>query len=455
MRRLLFGLLLAIVTILAVPAVSSAGVYTDFECLAPTGAPAPSRGFTADANQGAFTANTCGAVGGALNLGLTDAANWQGGIGSVLRFDTPPGTTIAAVQLDRTATGLPSGLLTIPSLGYSMAVDGQRFDSCVPGENCPGGRTGTVLKEGLSGALLTFDVGCIGLGSQLCGPAPVGGPLRLTVPRATIALRDNAFPTVENVRGTIVTPGVKSGLITAEFDSADVGGGLYRIITTIDGQVTENQPVAKDPCTDANPGDGDPYQFLDKKPCPNTGAGLSTVVDTRRLTDGDHTIGIVIEDAAGNRTTVFGPAAKITVQNAVPNGTPADRVRDGRVRMYFDVRTGRRRQRLRSYTTVVGKRVVTRGFLRTPGGKAIQGAEIEVFHFVGGKPRLLKTGLRSRKAGRLTLILPLNLFGDARGRRRIAFYYRAFRPGKVTSTQNLFLTIRTRQGGPQTKQPGN
>jgi len=72
---------------------------------------------------------------------------------------------------------------------------------------------------------------------------------------------------------------------------------------------------------------------------------------------------------------------------------------------------------------------------------------------VRGHRRLLKTGLRSRKAGRLTLILPLNLFGDARGRRRIMFYYRASLPGPVTSRANLFLTIRNRRGGPQIKPP--
>ena len=67
-----------------------------------------------------------------------------------------------------------------------------------------------------------------------------------------------------------------------------------------------------------------------------------------------------------------------------------------------------------------------------------------------GHRRLLKTGLRSRKYGRLTLILPMNLFGNSRGQRRLAFYYRAIRPGRVTSSQRLNLTILNRRGGPQT-----
>ena len=109
--------------------------------------------------------------------------------------------------------------------------------------------------------------------------------------------------------------------------------------------------------------------------------------------------------------------------------------------------------REREYTTRIGRRVVTRGFLRDSKGRGIRGAEVEVYHYVAGRPRLLKTGLRSRRAGRLTLILPLNLFGDARGRRRIAFYYRASVPGSITSRANLYLTILNRRGGPQTQQP--
>jgi hypothetical protein len=97
---------------------------------------------------------------------------------------------------------------------------------------------------------------------------------------------------------------------------------------------------------------------------------------------------------------------------------------------------------------------VTRGWLRDRRGRGIRGGEIEVYHFVRGHRLLLKTGMLSRKRGRLTLILPLNLFGDARGRRRIAFYYRASLPGPVTSRANLFLTIRNRRGGPQTTLPG-
>jgi hypothetical protein len=72
---------------------------------------------------------------------------------------------------------------------------------------------------------------------------------------------------------------------------------------------------------------------------------------------------------------------------------------------------------------VFGQRVVARGYLRDRRGR--------------GTPRL-------------TLTLPMNLLGDARGQRRSAFYRRATRPGAMISRANLYLTIQNRRGGPQT-----
>jgi hypothetical protein len=169
------------------------------------------------------------------------------------------------------------------------------------------------------------------------------------------------------------------------------------------------------------------------------------MIDTTKLSDGSHTIGVTLEDSAGNGTPVVAPGTRFTVRNGRPNGSPAGRTAHGRLKMWFASNESTRR------ASRYGTRVVVRGYLRDRRGRGIRGAEVEVFHYVAGHRRLLKTGLRSRRYGRLTLILPMNLFGDARGERRIAFYYRATRPGRVTSRANLYLTIKNRRGGPQTR----
>jgi len=77
------------------------------------------------------------------------------------------------------------------------------------------------------------------------------------------------------------------------------------------------------------------------------------------------------------------------------------------------------------------------------GTRPIVGARIDVVHVIGGRRQLVKTGLRSRPGGRMTLILPLNL-----KTRTIEFSYRPdLRTRKVSSRSNLRLTVRSNRGG--------
>jgi len=110
----------------------------------------------------------------------------------------------------------------------------------------------------------------------------------------------------------------------------------------------------------------------------------------------------------------------------------------GRLEMHF-VRGGKR-----TLTNRFGNRVVTRGRLVTCGSnpRSIVGARIDVTHVLPDGRRLRKTGMRSRSAGRLTLILPLNLRS-----RRIEYAYRPdLTSTRVTSRVTLRLTVRDRNG---------
>jgi hypothetical protein len=156
----------------------------------------------------------------------------------------------------------------------------------------------------------------------------------------------------------------------------------------------------------------------------------------RSLKPGAHTIEFVMEDAAGNPTTVYGP-----IEFPHPNGIvigggrSAGGLLRARLHVWFDKSHSRR------FKSKYGVRVVTRGILRARNGHGIRGARVDVYHVIAhGKRRLLKTGLKTRSGGKLTLILPLNV-----DTRRIVFAYRAVRPGPVTSSQILRLTV-TRNG---------
>ncbi len=114
----------------------------------------------------------------------------------------------------------------------------------------------------------------------------------------------------------------------------------------------------------------------------------------------------------------------------------------GRLEMHF-VR-GRFTNAGRSFTSRYGNRTVTRGRLVTCGAnpRSIVGARIDVVHILPNGDRRRKTGLRSRAAGRLTLILP----NDLRSR-RIEYSYRPnLNTTRVTSRVVLRLTVRDRRG---------
>ena len=437
MRRLLVACLLTVSTAWALPAVSSAGTYIDYECATAAGVPVKAEGFAPTESPKSSALNTCGtAAQGGLNLGLASDPTWTGGLGALERFQAPADTRIAAVSLNRSTSGAPTGS---SFLTYQINVDGSLIDGCLPSAGCNGDVAGTVSKDGLNAGTLDLTAGCGGTIANTCTT-----PIRLEARSVAITLRDDTPPIPSNLRGSLFAAEAKSGTVDVAFDVTDRGGGVYRTVTTIDGKLYEAKPVALGACADIDPSNSNPYEFAGAVPCPLSQVGLTSTIDTTKLTDGVHTIGVSVEDAAGNSTPVVAPGSRFTVRNGVPNGSPAGRTANGRLKMWFrDTRTSRE-------TSVFGTRVVVRGYLRDRRGRGIRGAEVEVFHYVAGRRRLLKTGLRSRRYGRLTLILPMNLFGDARGTRRIAFYYRAIRPGSVTSRANLYLTIRNRRGGPQT-----
>jgi len=420
LRPALGGLLAA--GALALPAAASAtGSYAVYACKGPTGAVAPAAGWTANRESDAFATNDC-ATGGPLAVGLTGTGPWKGGIGAEQRFTAPGGTRVGSLTLTRKTSGLPNA----HGLAYFLNADDRILDSCDPGASkCNADLDGKLEIPNLDAGVLRFRAGCFESYPDQC--TSNGTPLRVEVPQLIVTLKDTTAPFVANVGANT-------------FNAADLGGGLYRVIVNVDGAPFMATPVAADTCTDADPADDNPYQFLAATPCPLSINGLSTAVDTTSLSNGPHVIDVLIEDAAGNRTVVV-PSRKVTVSN-VNNGINADV--KGRLRTWFD------KNRRKSFRGRYGRRVVLRGRLVNRNGKGIQGARIDVYHRRGGKLKeLLKTGLKTRKDGKLTLILPLDLTT-----RDIVLAYRATRPGPITSRQTMKLTVVSARGNVITRRPG-
>jgi hypothetical protein len=116
--------------------------------------------------------------------------------------------------------------------------------------------------------------------------------------------------------------------------------------------------------------------------------------------------------------------------NGVRGGTCA------RLRMHFA------KNKKASFTSRFGNRTVVRGRIVNCKGKSIVRARIDVVHVVNGKRKLVKTGLRSREQGKLTLILPMNI-----KTRDLRFEYRGnLLSSKVTSRSTLHIKVRNKKG---------
>jgi len=405
---------------------ATANTYSVYSCKGPTGAPNAAAGWVAApaASGNGTTANAC-AAGGALTAAL--AGPTVGGDASASwSFTTPPNTTITSITANRTTSGVSAG--TQPNdVEYVLSTDQGTLEACAVSDtsSCVADLTSPLDKQGLNAGTASFRVLCTNAGSTCTRP------LRADVSAVTIGLKDDSPPSVANV--VVTDSGDLSGVLSLHFDAADLGGGLFRGIVMVDGQPATLIPFGDANCQDANPADADPFQFLVPVPCPGAAAAVPVNVDYRALPPGPHAISVSVQDAAGNVTSVYGPVTfpKPNIDVPAPTAAQVAQLIDAKLTMYFA------KGRKAHYTSRYGRRVVTRGYLRDKSGKGVQGARIDVYHIIGnGKRKLLKTGLKTRAGGKLTLILPMNI--DSR---TIEYDYRALRPGKVTSSQTLKLRV--------------
>lgn len=331
----------------------------------------------------------------------------------------------------RNTWGFAAGT-TAQDVAYLMTADEKALERCQESNDqpCAGDFTGPLDKPGLAASNVDFQVSCTNL------VATCSKPVSVVLSKAWVVLEDGLPPVVANAN---IDSGESSGTLRATFDAADIGGGLYRGLVKVDGKITQTIPMGPAPCADVAPADLDPYQFNVPRPCPGAVRAVTAGVDVNSLTPGPHGVEFAVEDAAGNQTAVVGP-----VEFPKPNvasGSAAQRAAalTGRLRMWFVKSKTPDRKRLSSR---FGHRVVTRGVLRARNGRGIVGARVDVYHIRrDGTRRLVKTGLKSRAGGALTLILPNNV-----DTRTIEFAYRALRPGPITSRQRLRLTVRKKNG---------
>jgi hypothetical protein len=153
----------------------------------------------------------------------------------------------------------------------------------------------------------------------------------------------------------------------------------------------------------------------------------------------------------GYAGSICNPAGQVPVGGASTNGKSSASAANSGILLANGVRGGTcghltmyfARNHKTRLTNHYGTRAVVRGRIVNCAGHSIVRARIDVIHVLkNGTRKLVKTGLRSREGGKLTLILPMNI-----KTRELRFEYRGnLLSSRVTSRSRLHVTVRNRRG---------
>ena len=370
--------------------VASAGTYRVYSCVGPDGRPAPigdtSYGWQPSPRPQAgtlFLTNDC-ASGRGLNGRLAAPNAVPLGAGGQWIFQPPPNTSIAGFDLTWSGTAANGGESTISRSDQPDPTYERRYAG-------PFG-TERVVESNLNLSYLLVLVAC-----SFANPCPAGPDLAsYRITETTMTLRDNTAPTASALSGDLIASPTWRGPMSLAFNASDSGSGVYRLIANVDGQAAlANVVDANDGrCRDADTTNADAHEFLWPAPC-RTSTASQLSVDTGTLPIGAHQVSLVLEDAAGNRTVVYGPVPKTILAppagRGAANGVPAsDQARF----------TGRRQRTVT--TSFRHRRLRVRGRLVGPDGKPIAAARIEVLsqlHRAGSRFRGIGAFRTNRRGG--------------------------------------------------------
>jgi hypothetical protein len=314
-------LLAGCVCVLLAPSLVRANAYHDFLCRIPYG---PSAGRVAPADDVSyafsgtyvFAGDGCPG-GGPLYASMEgDVSQPVGTVGSVA-FNAPAGLTITGFTVWRYEADGPFQSYGAPvsNLFYSpgpVSVQGL----CAQSLGCssrgtlssPFGPSNAVSVGGLSGVTqIQWTAGCSGGEGGVC---PESGPGTLSsqydVYAADIDLVDQTPPTVSGLSGPLVSGGTLTGEQSVSFTATDGQSGVDSGSLIVDGQTVVDQVLDTNGGACQNLGvtsDGQ-RSFEHAQPCKSS-VSASLALETNQLAAGKHSLELVVDDAAGNRTIAY------------------------------------------------------------------------------------------------------------------------------------------------------
>ncbi|HEX3510651.1 MAG TPA: hypothetical protein VHT27_06070 [Solirubrobacteraceae bacterium] len=311
---------------------ASAGEWVQVSCVNPDASAAGSAGWStmlAGGGYGSNAGSSCGPGNPAYAL-LSSAAAVPVGSAETLFYAPPSGSELNGGAVDVAFSAFGGGYdASGTAVAYTpeYTYDGANvFFQCAAGlAACsPQGAAyiGTLTLPGGRGGRLYLSAGCGGNPGESCDAGGSEGTWSyVRMYWAHLRLLNTSTPSGEGFQGTLLGSEAR-GSADLIFTALDrFGPGVYTVEVSADGRTLySGTPDANGGSCVAVGSEAGALMFDGTQPCRES-ESVDLALDTTGLTDGTHTLKIVLTDAAGNRAVVYD--APFATLNAPSNLTPA------------------------------------------------------------------------------------------------------------------------------------
>lgn len=221
-------------------------------------------------------------------------------------FTAPSGTSITEATWTEHVTGLVGG-------DWNLLISDSSHNIFT---QVPAGNHDVAVTRGAGGTTLTARLQC-------GGPAAceANSNARFSVENTAIQLADDHAPEPGAPTGAL-TAARLTGAAPVTFRATDIGSGVrYAHIYDNGTDHATLIDANNNACLDVSGGN---HMYSRRVPC-LLAATANATLDTTTLNDGNHTIKVTLEDAAGNTSTVLGPETRL-IANHPPVNTGLPRI---------------------------------------------------------------------------------------------------------------------------------
>jgi hypothetical protein len=325
------ALMIVLTAALCCAGVAHAGEWVQVSCVNPNQSAAPSQGWSSFAAGGQYGSNNSSACGPGSPMFaiLSNQAAVGVSANETLQYRPPAGSTLngGSIDVGFSADGHgynASGTAVAYSPEYAYDASDVFFQCAAglsPCANASNDFTGQLEIPAGRGGNLFLSAGCGGAAGASCnegGSEGAWSSVRLWW--ANLRLTNSSTPAASGMSGTLLEPSAR-GTKELAFTATDYAGpGVYRVTVQADGQsLYSGTPDSNGGQCVAAGNSASALMFDASQPCRQSEA-VDRPIDTTGVHDGQHTLKISVEDAAGNSSVVYD--ASITTQNAPANVRP-------------------------------------------------------------------------------------------------------------------------------------